>query len=70
MLKVGDIVVPSENNAESAFNSPVPKYKITQIGMGRIFAENIETGEIVDLAEDGTVESAEDYYIPYDESER
>ena len=70
MFKVGDIVVPSENNAELVFGSPVPKYKITQIGMGRVFAKNMETGETVDLAEDGTVESAEDYYTLDNESER
>lgn len=70
MFKVGDIVMPSENNAESLSNGPIPKYKITQIGMGRVFAKNMETGEIVDLAEDGTVESAENYYTPYEESER
>ena len=59
MFKVGDIVIPSMNNAESVFENPIPKYKICQIGMGRVFAENLKTGEYVDLASDG---DAEYYY--------
>ena len=59
MFKEGDIVVPSENNAQSVFENPIPKYKIYQIGMGRVFAENLATGECVDLASDG---DAEYYY--------
>lgn len=56
MFKEGDIVMPSENNAESVFENPIPKYKICQIGMGRVFAENLMTGEYEDLAYDGDVE--------------
>lgn len=56
MFKEGDIVVPSMNNAESVFENPIPKYKICQIGMGRVFAENLITGEIEDLAGSGDVE--------------
>ncbi len=56
MFKEGDIVIPSENNAKSVFENPVPKYKISQIGMGRVFAKDLRTGKCVDLASDGEVE--------------
>lgn len=56
MFKEGDIVVPSMNNAQRIFENPIPKYKICQIGMGRVFAENLITGEIKDLAGSGDVE--------------
>lgn len=56
MFKEGDIVVPSMNNAESVFENPIPKYKICQIGMGRVFAENLITGEHVYLASSEDVE--------------
>ena len=56
MFKEGDIVVPSMNNAESVFENPIPRYKISQVGMGRVFAENLMTGKCVDLASDGEVE--------------
>ena len=59
MFKEGDIVVPSENNAQAVFENPIPKYKICQIGMGRVFAENLITRESVDLAASG---EAEYYY--------
>lgn len=59
MFKEGDIVIPSMNNAESIFKNPIPKYKICQIGMGRVFAENLMTGEYVDLSASG---DAEYYY--------
>lgn len=59
MFKEGDIVIPSENNAESVFENPIPKYKICQIGMDRVFAKNLMTGECVDLAASG---DAEYYY--------
>lgn len=60
MFKVGDIIIPSMNNAEAVFENPIPQYKITQIGMGRVFAENIRTGENVEL---GSMESVEYYYM-------
>lgn len=56
MFKEGDVVAPSENNAKSVFENPIPKYKIYQIGMGRVLAEDLMTGESVDLASDGDVE--------------
>ena len=56
MFNEGDIVIPSANNAQSVYENPIPKYKIFQIGMGRVFAENLMTGECVDLASDGEVE--------------
>ncbi len=59
MFKVGDIIVPSKNNAEAYFEKPIPQYKISQIGMGRVFAENIRTRENVEL---GSMESVEYYY--------
>lgn len=67
MFKEGDIVVPSLNNAESVFENPIPKYKICQIGMGRIFAENLRTGECVDLASSG---DAEYYYKSLERKEQ
>lgn len=60
MFKEGDIVVPSMNNAQLIFENPIPKYKICQIGMGRVFAENLITGEIEDLA--NNYEDVEFYY--------
>ena len=60
MFKEGDVIVPSTNNAEAVFEKPIPQYKIYQIGMGRVLAENIRTGESVDL---GSVESVEYYYV-------
>ena len=66
MFKVGDIIVPSINNMEAVFEKPIPQYKICQIGMGRVLAEDIRTGEIVDV---GPMKSAEYYYILKAESE-
>lgn len=62
MFKEGDIVIPSMNNAESVFENPIPKYKICQIGMGRVFAENLITGEIDDIASGDGEEYASYYY--------
>lgn len=56
MFKVGDTVIPTINNAEYHFEKPIPRYKIIDIGMGRIFAENTRTKEVVDLAGDGDPE--------------
>jgi hypothetical protein len=64
MIKVGDIVVPSEMNAEK-FDDPIPRYKICQIGLGRIFAENLITHENVCLHEDMTGDYS-DFYYYYD----
>lgn len=59
MFKEGDIIVPSMNNMEAVFEKPVPQYKICQICMGRVLAENIRTGEIVDV---GPMKEAGYYY--------
>ena len=59
-FKVGDIVVPTCNNLE-VLDNPTPRYRIYQIGMGRVFAENLLTGETgCDLA--GGLEPADYYY--------
>ena len=63
MFGVNDVVVPTVNNAES-LDKPVPCYRILQIGMGRVLAENTETEEITDLTE-GKEEPIEYYYEKY-----
>ena len=62
MFKVGDIIVPSMNNMEAVFEKPIPQYKICLIGLGRVLAEDIRTGEIVDV---GPMSSAEYYYTAH-----
>lgn len=64
MIKVGDIVVPSEMNMEK-FDDPIPRYKITDWGMGRIYAENLMTHENVCLHEDMDGDYS-DFYYYYD----
>ena len=59
MFKEGDIVVPSMNNMESVFEKPVPQYRICEISMGRVWAQNMITGEIGNI---GPMESAVYYY--------
>lgn len=58
-FKVGDIVVPTFNNME-ILDKPIPRYRIYQIGMGRVLAENLRTGETADLA--SGLEPADYYY--------
>ena len=59
MFEIGDIVVPTCNNLE-ILDDPVPQYRIYQIGMGRVMAENLLTGETCDIA--GRTEPTEYYY--------
>ena len=61
MLNIGDIVIPSMNNMEQ-FDNPIPKYKITQVGMGRVYAENLLTHENVCLHEDVSGSYSEFYF--------
>lgn len=70
-FKVGDIVVPTCNNME-ILDDPTPRYRIYQIGMGRVLAENMLTGETCDLASGFEtvdyyyeLESAKDYKKDY-----
>ena len=62
MFEEGDIIIPSMNNAQSVFENPVPTYKICQIGMGRVFAKNLITGEVEDIALGYGEEYVEYYY--------
>ena len=54
------IIKPNENNMEYYFDGKDERLKIVQIGMGRIFAENVRTGEY--LGEIGNYEEIEYYY--------
>lgn len=63
MFSVGDILVPTFNNAE-ALDEPVPYYRILQIGMGRVIAENTETKEMTDLTA-GKEKLLDCYYEKY-----
>lgn len=63
MFSVGDILVPTFNNAE-ALDEPVPCYRILQIGMGRVIAKNTETEETTVLAAD----KLDYYYEKYNAS--
>ncbi len=64
MFDVNDVVVPTVNNAES-LDKPAPCYRILQIGMGRVIAENTKTEEITDLTA-GNEEPIEYYYRKVD----
>ena len=59
-LHEGMIIKPNENNMEYYFDGKDERLKIVQIGMGRIFAENVRTGEY--LGEIGNYEEVEYYY--------
>ena len=59
-LREGMIIKPNENNMEYYFNGKDERLRIVQIGMGRVFAENINTGEYVGLL--GNYEEVEYYY--------
>lgn len=59
-LQEGMIIKPNENNMEYYFDGKAERLKIVQIGMGRIFAENVRTGEY--LGEIGNYEEVEYYY--------
>ena len=67
-IKEGDIVIPSENNMER-FDLPKPRYKITQIGCGRVYAENLLTYEQVTLHEDVRGDYG-DFYYYYEKKSR
>lgn len=67
MIKEGTVVIPSENNAER-FDKPIPRYKINQIGLGRVYAENLTTHENVCLHEDVSG-NYDDFYYYYKETE-
>ena len=59
-LQEGMIIKPNENHMEYYFNGKNERLKIVQIGMDRVFAENIETGEYVGLI--GDYKEVEYYY--------
>lgn len=59
-LREGMIIKPNENNMEYYFNGKNERLRIVQIGMGRVFAENINTVEYVGLL--GNYEEVEYYY--------
>lgn len=59
-LREGMIIKPNENNMEYYFNGKNERLRIVQIGMGRVFAENINTGKYVGLL--GNYEEVEYYY--------
>lgn len=59
-LREGMIIKPNENNMEYYFNGKDERLRIVQIGMGRVFTENINTGEYVGLL--GNYEEVEYYY--------
>ena len=59
-LHEGMIIKPNENNMEYYFDGKDERLKIVQIGMGRIFAENVRTDEY--LGEIGNYEEVEYYY--------
>lgn len=59
-LQEGMIIKPNENNMEYYFDGKGERLRIVQIGMGRVFAENIKTGEYVGLI--GNYEEVEYYY--------
>ena len=59
-LHEGMIIKPNENNMEYYFDGKVERLRIVQIGMGRVFAENVRTGEY--LGEIGNYEEIEYYY--------
>ena len=59
-LREGMLIKPNENNMEYYFNGKDERLRIVQIGMGRVFAENINTGEYVGLL--GNYEEVEYYY--------
>lgn len=59
-LRENMIIKPNENNMEYYFNGKDERLRIVQIGMGRVFAENINTGEYVGLL--GNYEEVEYYY--------
>ena len=67
-IKEGDVVIPSMNNMER-FDRPMPRYKITQIGCGRVYAENLLTHEQVALHEDVRGDY-EDFYYYYEKKSR
>lgn len=59
-LKVGMILTPNCNNMEYVYDSNTQRLKITQIGMNRVFAEDVDTGEY--LGEIGDYDDVEYYY--------
>lgn len=66
-IEIGRVVVPSENNMEK-FDDPIPMYKITDWGMGRVYAENLITHENVCLHENMNGDYS-DFYYYYDSKE-
>ena len=54
------IIKPNENNMEYYFDRKGERLRIVQIGMGRVFAENVRTGKY--LGEIGNYEEIEYYY--------
>lgn len=59
-LQEGMVIKPNENNMEYYFNEKNERLRIVQIGMDRVFAEDVRTGEY--LGEIGNYEEVEYYY--------
>lgn len=59
-LQEGMIIKPNENNMEYYFDGKDERLRIVQIGMDRVFAEDMITGEYVGLI--GNYEEVEYYY--------
>ena len=59
-LQEGMVIKPNGNNMEYYFDGKDERLRIVQIGMDRVFAEDIKTGEYVGLI--GNYEEVEHYY--------
>ena len=46
-VEIGMLLKPSEMSMED----PTERYRVTQTGCGRVYAENLRTGEIAELNE-------------------
>ena len=61
MIKEGMILRPNENHMETVFGDP-HDLVVTQVGLGRVFADDLVTGEHLEISDDNFREEGVLYY--------